>query len=461
MTPPSAYSRLAQQTQSLRPNQDPCTPCPVCGGLECLCRPRFFAGQLLTEADLNRLDHYIVEKNKLHNRYIHGWGVACGLEVLCHPCGNHVLVKPGYALSPCGDDIIVCREETVDICELIMGCCRPEPQDCQPERTIPPQCQDIEQQWVLAICYDEKPVRGVAALHSTPACSPRCNCGGSGSCGCGGKSSGKCTCGSATKVSTRTRPVSQCEPTILCETYHFIMYPAPRRVRGDITNRGAMFDRYLSCLSSVASQIPPLPTGNFTTEDVRRWCCDVRSVFVDVLASSATNCELLGRLSVLCAPAPAGMSPQVYLQQVLQQLAPFLVEILRACLCSALLPPCPEPVDKPCVPIATVTIRRQDCRILRICNLENRKFLTTFPNLQYWLSWAPYVRSLRDLLERLCCAVFTPPSTPPTTPGGANPAPGTAPQGAESAPGAAASFTTSQSTSNSAAPTARRMRALN
>ena len=38
--------------------------CPACGGLECLCRPRFFAGQLLTEEDLNRLEHYIIEKNK-------------------------------------------------------------------------------------------------------------------------------------------------------------------------------------------------------------------------------------------------------------------------------------------------------------------------------------------------------------------------------------------------------------
>ena len=40
-----------------------CQPCPDCGGLECLCRPRFFAGQLLTEQDLNRLDRYITEKH--------------------------------------------------------------------------------------------------------------------------------------------------------------------------------------------------------------------------------------------------------------------------------------------------------------------------------------------------------------------------------------------------------------
>src|SRR5215470_1506790 len=94
----SIYSNLtATSGQALR-TTDPCTPCPECGGLECLCRPRFFAGQLLTEADLNRLDHYIVAKNRLHNRYLHGWGVACGMEVVCHPCGNLVTVKTGYAL---------------------------------------------------------------------------------------------------------------------------------------------------------------------------------------------------------------------------------------------------------------------------------------------------------------------------------------------------------------------------
>ena len=37
-----------------RPTCDPAPVCPACGGLECLCRPRFFAGQLLTEDDLNR-----------------------------------------------------------------------------------------------------------------------------------------------------------------------------------------------------------------------------------------------------------------------------------------------------------------------------------------------------------------------------------------------------------------------
>ena len=37
------------------PCADPAPPCPVCGGLQCLCRPRFFPGQLLSDDDLNRL----------------------------------------------------------------------------------------------------------------------------------------------------------------------------------------------------------------------------------------------------------------------------------------------------------------------------------------------------------------------------------------------------------------------
>src|SRR5437763_12124823 len=131
-----------------RPTPDPCTPCPVCGGLQCLCRPRFFAGQLLTDEDLNRLDQYIIEKNKLHNRYLHGWGVVCGLEVVCDPCGNLVRVHPGYALSGCGDDIIVCRDESVDVCKLITDCCSPQPDDCNPPRPRPEGCDEVEQKWI-------------------------------------------------------------------------------------------------------------------------------------------------------------------------------------------------------------------------------------------------------------------------------------------------------------------------
>src|SRR5262245_30706480 len=182
--------------------QPTCAPppvCPACGGLECLCRPRFFAGQLLTEEDLNRLDHYVVEKNRLHNRYLVGWGVACGLEVVCDACdSDHVVVRTGYALSPCGDDIIVCRDASVNICELIARCRPQGDPNCDPPVPPPPRdCRGANPNWVLAICYDERPSRGITALlgSSDDACCSKCGCGGSGGCDCGKTGSGSCGCG--------------------------------------------------------------------------------------------------------------------------------------------------------------------------------------------------------------------------------------------------------------------------
>src|SRR5215813_4598595 len=79
-------------------------------------RPRFFAGQLLTEDDLALLGDYVVAKHRLHNRALWGPGVVCGLDVLCDPCGDpgSVVVQPGYAINCCGDDIVVPCPESVD-----------------------------------------------------------------------------------------------------------------------------------------------------------------------------------------------------------------------------------------------------------------------------------------------------------------------------------------------------------
>ena len=49
-----------------------CPSCSACDSLQCLCRPRFFAGQLITDADFRRLDQYLVGKDRLHNKFLHG-----------------------------------------------------------------------------------------------------------------------------------------------------------------------------------------------------------------------------------------------------------------------------------------------------------------------------------------------------------------------------------------------------
>jgi hypothetical protein len=83
-------------------------------------RPRFFAGQLLTEDDLDLLSTYVVEKNRLHNRSFFGEGVVCGLAVTCDPCGGgKVGVQPGHALDCCGNDIVLACAQSLDINALV------------------------------------------------------------------------------------------------------------------------------------------------------------------------------------------------------------------------------------------------------------------------------------------------------------------------------------------------------
>jgi hypothetical protein len=395
------------------------TRCPVCGGLECLCRPRFFAGQLLTEDDLNRLDRYIVDKNKLHNRYLHGWGVVCGLEVFCHPCEGQVTVTSGYALSPCGDDIVLCADDVVNVCDLIQRCRERERLDCEPPRPAgTAECQDVVEQWVLTVCFTEKPSRGVTALRggSESACCSSCSCGGSSGCGCGCQESGMsrkqpATAGrSARSLSTdalrgfQRAGRDQCEPTVTCESHYFSLYKAPVADQKK-QDSGSMFQRFENCMKGLFEAVPALPTN---IEQSQEWCCQLKQNWIDLFADHPIHdCLALQKLSQFVCPVPSqSQTSTQYIEAVAVQLAPIAAEYIRSCLCSALLPPCPEPAGDNCVPLATITIRKRDCKIMRVCNWSTRKFVTTFPNLQYWFSFLPFVRSLRQAIESVCCRPF-------------------------------------------------------
>src|SRR5216684_2203932 len=77
-----------------------CAPCEhICCTLDCIVRPRYFCGQLLTDADLTAALTWSQNKFRLQ-RLREGWGVVCGLEVsgdLKQP--GTVIVSPGYAVG--------------------------------------------------------------------------------------------------------------------------------------------------------------------------------------------------------------------------------------------------------------------------------------------------------------------------------------------------------------------------
>ena len=399
--------------------------CPECGGLECLCRPRFFAGQLLTEEDLNRLDHYIVEKNKLHNRHLIGWGVVCGLEVECHPCEEQIVVRQGYALSPCGDDIVVCADAVVDICKLIRQCRQEsrKARDCEPYRSPGREdCQDETEVWVLSVCYDEKASRGVTALRggSGAACCSRCSCGGSASCGC---SCHDKTSALSQRPTSRQTP-AQCEPTVICEGYSFSIrkYVPPKDQGGRIdpgtglrpglgsmvNPQGEIVQRFLSCYQELLTDVPRPPQQGAGRAEWHRYCCDVKDFLMDAIERIGShNCLLDDALAAIRCPDPSAAGSDAEYQQLVTQtvsrMAQVLVDLVQACYVSALLPPCPPPAQDACVPLATVTVRKADCKVLRVCNLEARRFLVTMPNLAYWLSWLGIDERLRQLLTGAFC----------------------------------------------------------
>jgi len=83
----------------------------ACGGVTRE-RVRYFTGRHLTAADFRMEQNYQRSHRYLHNRLLHGWGVACGLWVVEHPneaCRkDHVAIKSGIAIDCCGHEIIVC-----------------------------------------------------------------------------------------------------------------------------------------------------------------------------------------------------------------------------------------------------------------------------------------------------------------------------------------------------------------
>jgi hypothetical protein len=71
-------------------------------------RPRFFDGQLLSAKDFEAEQQYHIEKRRLHNRMLLGFGVVDGLAVSVDDgTGAALIVSPGFALDRCGNEILV------------------------------------------------------------------------------------------------------------------------------------------------------------------------------------------------------------------------------------------------------------------------------------------------------------------------------------------------------------------
>jgi hypothetical protein len=81
-------------------------------------RPQYEVGHYLSARDLQTEQRYRLQRLRRHNRYLHGWGVICGLWIVPLSDAKRpwaVQVCPGYAIGPYGDEIDVPAPAVVDI----------------------------------------------------------------------------------------------------------------------------------------------------------------------------------------------------------------------------------------------------------------------------------------------------------------------------------------------------------
>jgi hypothetical protein len=87
-------------------------------GLGKLERVKYFNRMLLTAEDMRTDQDFVLQKLRRHNRFLHGWGVVCGLIVTPAPTAEQawrVQIGGGYALGPFGDEIFVGEPVFLDL----------------------------------------------------------------------------------------------------------------------------------------------------------------------------------------------------------------------------------------------------------------------------------------------------------------------------------------------------------
>ena len=68
-------------------------------------RLSYFTGQLLTAESFKLEQEYFREKQKLHNRSLHGFGIISGLKVMVE--SGQIVIEPGLALDCEGNELVV------------------------------------------------------------------------------------------------------------------------------------------------------------------------------------------------------------------------------------------------------------------------------------------------------------------------------------------------------------------
>lgn len=350
--------------------------CPTCGGVECFERSRYFPGQLLTNKELEADQRYFIEKNKLHNRYLVGEGVVCGLAVRCHPCcDGSVIVEPGYAIDCCGNDIVLCDSAEFPVVEYLEACRQAEEPDCYDKiRDRSSLCDDVPKKYCLFISYAEEPAKPVTALIRDNGCT-----------------------------------ANRCEPSRIKETFRFDLVPESDVKDVTVPN---FWDKIQDCFTSIAPKVQEF-TDRITKaqgiddlqtrhDELLRIFCDIKAYVLELYEKHPkVRCNLRKELCEIeeSFPKSPNDSNEAYFQPFIR-MGELIVQFYIDCVCNALLLPCKECNGQEGVLLACLTL--QGDKIIKICNTV-RKPVLSGSALQYWLQ--PLYSSLGNLVS-VCCVDF-------------------------------------------------------
>ncbi|HMK56392.1 MAG TPA: hypothetical protein VK448_07135 [Dissulfurispiraceae bacterium] len=130
-------------------------------------RVRYFHGMLLTERDFQEEQLYLLEKRRLQNRMLHGWGVVCGLGIKpTTPESSKIVITPGMALDCFGNEIVVCADFEIDLKSLPDLC----PDSSAAAKTPCPEDTTKDCVYYVGIKYTEAPTDPVPVYVTGGSC---------------------------------------------------------------------------------------------------------------------------------------------------------------------------------------------------------------------------------------------------------------------------------------------------
>jgi Family of unknown function (DUF6519) len=81
-----------------------------------------------------------------------------------------------------------------------------------------------------------------------------------------------------------------------------------------------------------------------------------------------------------------------------------LLQYLKDCFCDHFLVNCPTCDEDDKLYLACITIKNG--KVFKVCNFSLRKYVHSFPTIEYWLSVVPIIPLIKKAVETFCCAVL-------------------------------------------------------